>query len=57
MNIAVSSESAPVAAMSGMPSSIAQAKIVSSFIVRSEQEEKGNTTHKRHRVEVKCQWA
>ena len=57
MKIVVSSESALVAAMSGMPSGIAQTTIVSSFIVRSEQEEKGNTTHKRHRVEVKCQWA
>ena len=57
MNIAVSSESALVKAMSGMPSGIAQATIVSSFLVKSEQEEEGNTTHKRHRVEVKCQWA
>ena len=43
MIIAARSESALVTEMSGIPSGIAQATIVSSFLVRPEQEQGGTT--------------
>jgi hypothetical protein len=55
----MSSESALITTISGMPSGTAQATVVSSFLVRPEKEEEGNNTHNRHhQIEIgRYQWA